>query len=100
MSEFNISLPNNLTGTVKKGKITRIDFKVSDLLRFRKTKAEIRLAYRVKVDLAPGDMIIYQLSKTQEGKWLSTNTDAMMQAVIHAIDKYETFKSDEMPERF
>ena len=99
MSQFNISLPNNLTGTVKKGKI-REDFKVSNLLKFRKSRPETRVAYRVKVDLAPGDMIIYQLSKTPEGKWLSTNTDAMTQAVILAIEKYETIKSDEMPERF
>jgi hypothetical protein len=100
MSQFNISLPNNLTGTVKKGKITKMDFKVSDLLKFKKARPETRVAYRVKVDLAPGDMIIYQLSKTPEGKWLSTNTDAMMQAVILAIEKYETIRSDEMPERF
>jgi hypothetical protein len=99
MSQFNISLPNNLTGTVKKGKI-REDFKVLNFLKFRKPRPETRVAYRVKVDLAPGDMIIYQLSKTPEGKWLSTNTDAMTQAVILAIEKYETIKSDEMPERF
>ena len=99
MSQFNISLPNNLTGTVKKGKI-REDFKVSNFLKFRKSRPETRVAYRVKVDLAPGDMIIYQLSKTPEGKWLSTNTDAMTQAVILAIEKYETIRSDEMPERF
>ena len=99
MSQFNISLPNNLTGTVKKGKI-REDFKVSNFLKFRKSRPETRVAYRVKVDLAPGDMIIYQLSKTPEGKWQSTNTDAMTQAVILAIEKYETIRSDEMPERF
>ena len=100
MSQFNISLPHNLVGTVRKGKISKIDFKVADLLNFRKPRQQVQVGYIVKVDLAPGNKIIYQLSKTAEGKWLSTNTDPLTQAVINAIEKYETYQAEEMPERF
>jgi hypothetical protein len=100
MSQFNISLPHNLVGTVRKGKISKIDFKVGDLLNFRRLKPQVHVGYIVQVDLAPGNKIIYQLSRTADGKWLSTNTDPLTQAVIHAIDKYETYQAEEMPERF
>jgi hypothetical protein len=99
MAQFTISLPNNLMGTVRKGKIMKIDFRVADLLKFKKTKTEERVGYIVNVDLAPGDRIVYRLSKTIDGKWLSEPVDPMTQAVTHAIDSYEIYQSDGMPNR-
>jgi ASC-1-like (ASCH) protein len=100
MAAFTISLPNNLMGTVRKGKITKIAFRVADLLKFKKRKIEVRVGYIIHVDLAPGDRIVYQLSKTKEGKWVSEPEDPMTQAVRRAIDRYEIYQSDEMPNRF
>ena len=100
MSQFNISLPHNLVGTVRKGRMYKIDFKVGDLLNLRRLKQQVQVGYIISVDLAPGNKIIYQLSRNAEGNWISTNTDPLTQAVIHAIDKYEAYQAEEMPERF
>jgi hypothetical protein len=94
MGHFTIQLPNHLQGDVRWGTIRKKSL-FSNL--FKRSKAEVKKGYIVKIEPSPARPG-YRLLKTMDGKWLSessggfqvTPDDDMTSSIRSAIDNYET----------
>ena len=78
MGYFTITLPNNIEGEVRCGKVTRLDkqlFKL--LLPWRKFPSESKTGYIVKLRSAFVNETEYRLFRTQDGHW-SIDADGKM----------------------
>ncbi|MEJ7739952.1 MAG: hypothetical protein WKF97_21220 [Chitinophagaceae bacterium] len=100
MGRFEISLPDNIKGEVRSGKVIKMQKGFLDLLLpWKKVNREEKTGYIIKVKSTVENNTEYRLFKTTEGNW-SQDADGLIKmegetamAIKKAIEEHEKLNS-------